>query len=234
MRRVAADGEALAVGEARLLDVDVLVAHRADDAHRLVLRPAGVRVHPDDGVGRLVHLQDANLHSERYEYNGRGDRIKFTNKNGQVWDYTYDSNGRLLTETAPPVAITGVERDARGDLYGTPSTNVRIVTRMTYDALGNLRTRTEAAGLGPKAERTTSYDYDAAGRQVRVTHPPVAVYNEAASAVATNGWAGVASRVESAPVALTTQTFYDVFGNAVANIDVAGNASTSKVKFTVP
>ena len=47
------DGEALFVAQAGLLDVDVDVADRPDDAHRLVLRPAGVGV-GDQAVGRAA------------------------------------------------------------------------------------------------------------------------------------------------------------------------------------
>ena len=46
-----ADGEALLVGQAGLLDVDVDVAHRVGHAHRLVLRPAGVGVGDEDVAG---------------------------------------------------------------------------------------------------------------------------------------------------------------------------------------
>ena len=67
-RRVPADGEAFLVGQARLLDVDVHVAHAFDDAHRLVLHPAGVGVGDEPIAGlqlrgdgadaRDVHVRD--------------------------------------------------------------------------------------------------------------------------------------------------------------------------------
>ncbi len=54
---VPADREAFLVGQARLLDVDVDVAHRPHHARGLVHQPAGVRV-GDEPVARLQHRRD--------------------------------------------------------------------------------------------------------------------------------------------------------------------------------
>ena len=69
MRHLAAHGEAFLVGQARLLDVDIHVAHGLRDAHGFVLHPAGVGVGHEpvaglelrgDGVdARDVHIRIA-------------------------------------------------------------------------------------------------------------------------------------------------------------------------------
>jgi len=176
-----------------------------------------------DKVNRLIRTTDARNEVESYTYNGFGDKTSFTNKKGSVWQYAYDAAGRLLTETAPPVTITEMTPNGTADLAEGQALSVQLVTEYEYDALGNLLRRTEAKGTS--GERSTLYRYDAMGRQVGVTHPPVRVYNEDIASVQSNGASGLATRVESSLQALTTSTIYDVFGNAVANIDVAGNAS---------
>jgi len=65
----------------------------------------------------------------------------------QVWAYTYDNFGHVLT--------------AKG-----PRSNVNATSTFTYDAEGNLSTQTNAAG-----HVTTYSNYDANGRVGRITDP---------------------------------------------------------------
>jgi YD repeat-containing protein len=177
-----------------------------------------------DSAGRLTTVTDALGAQEHYTYNGRGDKLTFRNKKGSVWHYTYDAAGRVQTERSPAVQVTEVAADARGDLVESTTSTVELVTRFAYDGVGNLIARTEGETPDHRYERTTTYGYDAAGRQVTVTYPPVLVYNEAVSAILANGLDGNAARAEESR-SLSTRTFYDAFGNAVANIDVGGNVS---------
>ena len=190
--------------------------------------PASVPTGPDDRTqrfdydlaGRLVTSTDALGNTQTFTYDGLGNKLTFVNEKGSLWTYAYDATGRLATETTP--AVTTVSASNHGGLLLVDGTTITagVVTRMTYDALGNLLSRTEAAGRAE--ERTTRYVYDAAGRQVKVWYPPVAVYSEASSGLATNGLSGLASRTETPMVSLGTSTIYDALGNAVANVDVAG------------
>ncbi|MBL0393036.1 LysM peptidoglycan-binding domain-containing protein [Ramlibacter monticola] len=180
-----------------------------------------------NAAGQRLTWTDALGGRETSAYDALGRRLKWTNPRNFTWTYTYDAAGHLLTETTPPVVgppIVGV--DAAGNRVVADGDEVPIVTTMAYDALGNLVRRTEATGR--PEERSTRYEYDAVGRQVRVIHPPVGVYNPAGDAVTTNGAAGMALRVETPAQALETQTFYDAQGNAVASRDV-GNAISQKV-----
>src|SRR5438105_1081740 len=54
MIAVSADSQAFLVGQARLLDVDVHVANRADDAQRVVHQPACISI-SDKPVAKLEH-----------------------------------------------------------------------------------------------------------------------------------------------------------------------------------
>ncbi|MGJ3704011.1 LysM peptidoglycan-binding domain-containing protein [Variovorax sp. AFSI2.2] len=177
-----------------------------------------------DAASRLLSSVDALGFTESYGYNGLGQKVTFTNKKGSVWTYAYDAGGRMTKETAPAVEVTTVVPDASGKLVvdATRSGSASIVTQMTYDALGNLTSRTEAVGRAE--QRTTSYEYDAVGHQVRVIYPPVSVYDPAGDALTTNGAGGLASRTELTKT-LDTLTTYNVFGDAIANRDVAGSFS---------
>ncbi|MDN6886457.1 hypothetical protein QMO14_22970, partial [Variovorax sp. CAN2819] len=187
---------------------------------------AAIVTHPEDrsnsfsydAAGRLLRSTDALGFVESYGYNALGQKVSFTNKKGSTWTYDYDAAGRQTQETAPAADMTAVTTDATGNLVvdGAHSGSTPLVTRMAYDALGNLLSRTEA--LGRPEQRTTSYQYDTVGHQVKVIFPEVGVYADNPANAA------LAGRTEVLK-ALFTETRYDVFGNAVSNLDVAGNMS---------
>jgi YD repeat-containing protein len=169
-------------------------------------------VYLEDKAGRVVSHTDAEGNTESWVYDAVGNKKTFTNKKGSVWQYEYDAAGRLTRETSPEVYLTTVTASALGSkLLQGASADAVLKTRFEYDALGNLLRRTEAEGRkdaeGRSEERTTIYEYDARGRQVKVTYPPVLLHGEPTER------------------ALVAQTFYDALGNAVANIDVAGKTS---------
>ena len=176
-----------------------------DDPQNVVKNAAAdqVDIYQYDHAGRLLAHTDALNQTESYTYDTRSNSKTFTNKKGSVWRYEYDAAGRLVRETAPEVQLTSASADANGKLVAGTSRTVALKTFLEYDALGNLTRRTEAEG--EIRQRATSYEYDARGRQVKVTYPAVMVHRETEAR------------------ALTTQTFYDTLGNAVANVDVAGN-----------
>ncbi|MET3448207.1 LysM peptidoglycan-binding domain-containing protein [Ralstonia sp. 1138] len=176
-----------------------------------------------DAAGNVVSTTDALGGVQRYTYNGVGDKLSYTNQNGATWTYDYDAAGRLIRETDPAVDVTSVMQDSMGNLVPAQTTAVNLVTVLTYDALGNLTARTEAAGTS--SARTTQYQYDALGRQTKTIYPPVGVYDDTDLNNLTTDGAGGWARTESVR-SLSTQVIYDVFGDAVANIDVAGNVST--------
>ncbi|WP_419688228.1 Ig-like domain repeat protein [Burkholderia theae] len=173
-----------------------------------------------DAAGNLVTSTDALGHTQQYAYNGVGDRLAYTNQNGATWTYDYDAAGRVVSETAPAVDVTAVAQDGNGNLVQSGTSSTNIVTVMSYDALGNLTSRTEAAGTS--GARTTQYVYDALGRQIETIYPPVGVYDASADALNVNGEGAAATRTDTTQT-LYSQVFYDTLGNAVADRDVSGN-----------
>ena len=173
-----------------------------------------------DAASRLTSSIDALGNAEKYAYDALGNKTAFTNKNGDAWTYSFDASSHLLTETSPTVtvttlSVTGANNAITPTVLSTSNTQA-IITKLGYDALGNLTSKTEAVGLAE--ERVTKYQYDAVGHQVKTIYPSVGVYNAGDLKFLTP------TRTET-NAELYTLTAYDVFGNAVTNLDVAGNTS---------
>ena len=172
-----------------------------------------------DASGRRIEVRFADG-TDKYGYDALGQKTSFTNRRGATWTYAHDAAGRMVGETSPEVTITTTRFDGTTVVEaGAPAAH-KVLTTFGYDALGNLTQRTEAAGL--PEQRTTRYEYDALGRQVRVVFAPVGVYDEARDDPTVNN--GLSPRVEVTRQ-LETRTYYDALGNAVANRDVGGALS---------
>ncbi|MBD9477439.1 putative Ig domain-containing protein [Pseudoxanthomonas sp. PXM02] len=156
-----------------------------------------------DSAGQVVSVTDAAGETESYAYNGVGLRVQLTNKLGHVWTYVYDAAGRMVEQTSPAVTV------ATASITGTVSTSTRAIkTVITYDALGNVLSRTEdATGSQP---RTTQYLYDSRGHQIRTIFPDAWQVNPATGQLVATG---------TAP---TIEVTYDALGRAVVQKDVRG------------
>ena len=168
-----------------------------------------------DGAGRIDRITDGTSAYEQFGYDDLGNRTWYRNKSGDTWDYIYDANGRLEAELSPEVEFVTITGET--SLSAGPPTLARIVTRMTYDDLGNVKTRREGITLIGTTEdiresRLTTYWYDQLGRQTRVDFPDVEVYN-------------YSSAQAELRTDLHTETTYDVFGNATRFLDIGGRYS---------
>jgi YD repeat-containing protein len=157
-----------------------------------------------DAAGRVKSSVDANLKTEYYGYDSIGRRISYTDKLGNTWTYAYDAAGRKISETSPPVAVAMVLDDG-----SVPAPVVRaVVTRYTYDALDNVLTRTE--DYGQATARTTTYQYDSRGHQIRTVFPRAWQIDPATNTLIDN--------VGASEVDVT----YNALGQAVVQKDVRG------------
>lgn len=168
-----------------------------------------------DAAKRLTKVTDAQGYTQTYGYDALSNKISYTDQRGNTWNYAYDAAGRLTDETSPQVNVTMVSES----LVSSQAT-VRLVTHLAYDVLGNVTARTEAYGR-PEA-RTTSYQYDVVGHQIKTIYPPVGVY--AGDDLTTNGTSGTVARTEQTITPMVTVT-YNALGQAVVNQDAAGNFS---------
>ena len=184
-----------------------------------------------DAAGRATSVADASGAADSYTYDAVGNRLTFTNKAGATWTYIYDANRRLIEEHSPQVEIVTVDTVGHWNGYAAYNTNLTsstatgsLITRMQYDALGNVLSRTEA--YGRSNERTTYYEYDALGRQTNVLFPEVGNFQGFFS----NGYGGGTLFREEIEFTYSagSSTAYDALGNAVRNED-AGNGVTQRI-----
>ena len=127
------------------------------------------------------------------------------------------------------VVSTASGDPVRSDAFHDTTQN--IVTSMLYDGTGNLLTRTEASGT-PEA-RTTTYDYDALGQQTKVISQAFGIYNQTTAAMSADVLVGAAARQEGTGYTVTN-TYYDAFGNAVANVgEITMGQSAPPVSYKV-
>ncbi len=174
-----------------------------------------------DQAGRLVRSVDALQKAEVFSYDGLGRKTSFTNKNGATWTYQYDAAGRLTQETSPQVQL-GTTIVVGGTLRQGVQQTQGIVTRLEYDALGNLVSRTDA--VGRPEQRQVRYAYDALGRQTRTLLPTVDIHDPDPTRDKLTPTSSPLARIEfEKSASLFTETFYDAFGNAVAQRDTAGH-----------
>ena len=171
-----------------------------------------------DRNGQVIRSTNALGHSVSYEYDDHGRKLSatyddstsetwtyddnnhllhepltYTNRLGNVWTYTYDVNGNVLSETDPlsntmsyvynsmglVTTLTEPDPDGSGPL-SAPMTNYTYdsfgqLTRITfadgsfrdytYDAAGNQTSETDELG------RVTNYLYDDLGRMIQMTLP---------------------------------------------------------------
>lgn len=86
--------------------------------------------------------------TESATYDARGLRLTRSNGLGQTWNYTYDTTGRLMSETQPPDVLAGT----------------RGVTTYGYDTAGHL------TSIKDPLSRTTTFAYDARNRLTQTTY----------------------------------------------------------------
>ncbi|UUO05343.1 hypothetical protein M4951_18415 [Blastopirellula sp. J2-11] len=106
-----------------------------------------------------------------YEYDAAGQLLSMTDPLGRTTTYTYDALGRTLTETLPdPDGAGSLAAPVTTYIYGidgrlTSTTDAESQTvSHTYNSAGQVATMTDPRG-------TTTYVYDALGRQLSITEP---------------------------------------------------------------
>jgi large repetitive protein len=157
-----------------------------------------------DNAGRLIRKVDGFGQVETYAYDAVGQRISMTNKLGYTWYYDYDADGRMVAERSPAVNVS------RFDASGNVVNELRsIITRTAYDAMDNVVSRSENADTAET--RTTRYQYDSRGNQIKTIFPDAYRIDEATNQLVALG---------STP---TTEITYNALNQAVVQKDVRGN-----------
>lgn len=180
-----------------------------------------------DNAGRLTSVTDVLGFTESYTYDTVGNRLTLKNKKGHVWTYSYDVRNRLVEEVSPSISAGSI--DAAGTVTAK---TVRSVTLISYDANGNVLSRSEGILRDPtypavaddvSQARTTSYTYDKLNRQITITSP--GWYNKATGAFQQAG-DGTSNTFQ-----VVTTVTYDAVGNAVRNRVKANNTGTAATDY---
>jgi YD repeat-containing protein len=181
----------------------------------------GIVKYTYDASGNLATATDSQAvpATESYKYDALGHKTSYTNKAGSTWSYDYDAAGHLVLETSPQVAAYGPNF---GIAMGgwTDGEQMAMLTRMEYDALGNLTKRTVGAATG--TQHVTEYRYDNLGRQTQTILPSINIYNDAADPKSSTGAAGAYEQASGSRISTVA---YNAFGDAVSNTDVGGQVS---------
>ncbi len=137
----------------------------------------------------------------------------FTEKDGGVWSYTYDTQaGTLKSKTDPQGGVTGYTYDGAGNRLSTTAPD-GTTTTSTYDSRGNMTSTTDPLG------QTTSYTYNPFGQVLSITDPQGGV---TAYAYDTKG--NMTAMTD--PAGATTAYAYDVMGNVAKITDPLGQATS--------
>jgi len=141
------------------------VAENLSTSTVLLQRSTAYTINPANGNVTAItkSLTPTTNATENFGYDSYGNVTSHTDANGNVTNYTYDSNGNYqLTQT-----IQNVTNTYQYDIYGnaTRHTSPRSnVTSFSYDTHGNLRSKTLPANGG-----TWTYEYDVENHLIRET-----------------------------------------------------------------
>ena len=161
----------------------------------------------------------------RYAYDDQGNATSTVDPIGARTEWTYDALDRKRTETAVVRRIGGTDRytttfdyDDRGNATYLRSP-AGEVTAQSWSVANEVRTVTDATS------KTTTHDYDIAGRRVRTTDP---LGRSSSVSFDPAGRATTASRHAPGGATLTTTGFgFDVAGNRTSVTSPRGFTSTS-------
>jgi len=141
-----------------------------------------------------------------------GDTSNTADADDLVWQYSYDSEGNLLSETDPLGGTSTYTYD--GDNRKVSETNPEgETTYYTYDALGNVTSKTYVTGI------TTEFTYDTLGRMIE--------QSDSLGVIMTLTHDGASRTKMIANSKGETKIFeYDAVGNVIKETDAMGRDTT--------
>ncbi|MFA7403470.1 MAG: RHS repeat-associated core domain-containing protein [Pelobacteraceae bacterium] len=169
-----------------------------------------------DDQHRVITSTDPEGKTRSIAYPQTSDTVKstsFTEKDGGVWNYSYDTaSGYLLSKTDPQGGTTSYGYDANGNRTSTTNPD-GTNTSATYDVTGNMLTSTDALG------QTTGYTYNSFGQVTGITDP-----QGGTTAYAYDTRGNLTALTD--PTGATTTYVYDTKGNIAKVIDPAGQTTS--------
>jgi len=112
---------------------------------------------PDDSKGNKISSTDTRDNTVNYSYNGNNFMTQLETAKG-ITKYDYDNEGRLIAQTAPDGTVFR-------NIIKSVNENSEVC-EYTYDATGNVKTKTLVNGTDKYTEK---YDYCSSGKLKKVT-----------------------------------------------------------------
>jgi RHS repeat-associated protein len=190
-----------------------------------------------DDNHRILSATDAEGKTRTISYPMGPDTVKntaFTEKDGGVWQYTYDTDkGTLNRKTDPQGGATSYTYDANGNRLSTTEPD-GATTTFSYDSQSNMISSTNALG------QTTGSTYNSFGQVTSVSDPQGSttsyVYDANGNLKETTDASGATTRYEYGgkgnmtklinPLGQATTFSYDSSGNMTSVTDPTGARTT--------
>lgn len=168
-----------------------------------------------------------------YTYNTQqGTLTRKTDPQGTTTSYTYDASRNMTSKTEPDGSVTSYTYDINGNMTSTTDPMTQTTT-YTYNAYGQVTGVTDTTG------NTTSYEYDAKGNLTKTTDPTGATtqyqYDSKGNVTSVTNAAGQTTTfsydqygnlasIKDSAGAITSFT-YDTAGNMISQTDASGNTT---------
>lgn len=168
--------------------------------------------------GRVIKVTDPDGVIEQYEYDGRGNVVSQRDSRGNGTSSWFTATGKVGSTSDGDYVRVNYEYDAADQLVGLETPSPRrgySYQRMTYDLDGRLSTIVDPLGNvygADPAEYSTTFEYDADGRQTSITDALGHTTSTAHDAL------GRPTTVTD-PAGGTVTKVYDQAGNIVTAVD---------------
>ncbi|MCL2392869.1 MAG: DUF6531 domain-containing protein, partial [Oscillospiraceae bacterium] len=198
--------------------------------------PQGVtttRIYEYDARGNVIRFTDENGHTRTFTYDQYNRLITSTDADGNTTSFTYDEYGRMNSITTPDGGTISTEYDSRGNPIRITSA-MNCTTTFEYNAAGHMISTTDPLG------NTTQYEVDANGNITAVIDPLgnriETIFNAASQPLVITDQLGFRTiHTYNADGNLLSTTFpdggvirytYDMYGRLESKTDARGNTWT--------
>jgi RHS repeat-associated protein len=169
-------------------------------------------------TSRRVTNVTTQLGATAYTYTAQGEVYTMIDPRSLGTAYFYDLNGRMTGEVTPDGMTQSWSYNAAG-LLSSYTDQVVTVTTTVYDTFGRGLTAAVQQGASGIVLRTTTYGYDGAGRQTRITDANTGTTTETLDSM------GRAIKTTD-PDGHATQNIYDLDGNVIVSTDANSKCTT--------
>jgi RHS repeat-associated protein len=131
-----------------------------------------------DAYGRQTQLTDPDAGTSIYGYNGFSELTSQNDARGNTYNMTYDTLGRIHTQTGPGVSTTYAYDPANNPGLLSSVTYTGGSESYTYDTYGRVTAKAKTINDGTPVTYTTQYSYNTLSQPTYITYPStIGVHN---------------------------------------------------------